>query len=105
MPPLSRNRLTRTLKRSSETTPPLNSSSGDSAYSTATLNNASSDYQNVMTVSDDNVYCEIASPAAAAAAYAHQGWACWSDAYSIELCQSQVMGFIFHCLDSALHLK
>ena len=66
-------RLTRTLKRSSETTPPLNSSSADSAYSTATINNAS-DYQNVMTVSDDNVYCEIASPAGAA--YAHQGRTC-----------------------------
>ena len=73
--PVIQCRLTRTLKRSSET--PSNSSA-DSAYSTATINNASSDndYQNVMTVSDDNVYCEIASPAGAAAAYAHQGWTC-----------------------------
>lgn len=54
-------RLTRTLKRNSETPP--NSSTTDSAYSTATIN--ISDYQNVMTVSDDNVYCEIASPAGA----------------------------------------
>ena len=50
-------RLTRTLKRNSD-------NNTDSAYSTATL---ATDYQNVMTVSDDNVYCEISSPAAAAA--------------------------------------
>ena len=78
MPPLSRNRLTRTLKRSSETPPP--NSSADSAYSTAaTINNVSdgNDYQNVMTVSDDNVYCEIASPAGVT--YAHQGWIQWSE--------------------------